>query len=991
MEPRGFPRLFLFFLHVSLLVCVFLLPESSASITNSKSRASLSCQVLSPALLSSILPLSPSSVSSPSLSSRRPSSPSLFSKVWRPCFAAAASKKKPHEDASRSSRAWAPASVFMPSCAFVAAAFSSSFSPSRSCSSPLFATDVRSRHSPCRGRPFPLRDSATKSLAVASFLSASLSAGQSAGKASQTLHASASLPGTAEEAALSSPSPRLAAADGEEAKQAAKLEPANSEASSDRETACRGEQGKRLTDAALVSEEGKKRGSSEENARLDCDANGKTATQNAVCFGDAPFSSSPQEEEGDYWSDERSAPEERGREDVSEEAKKKRAETGEERDAQRSKNLSETQTGSMKRKEQEDRTAKEERFGETPDEDGETLTLLFPEEEEARQKTAVAAAAARAVAATTGKLFSSLHPKISTATVEALRARGITTMTPIQSESYEVLFEGRDVVARSETGSGKTIGFALPLMERERREMEKDFSRDSPAEDGNSSANDTSRDSGFYEQPRLLILEPTRELARQVAQEVERLGESLDLSSFCVYGGVPMESQLRQLRREKQRTAGRLLSPGTPDGASSSEKRLRKQAASGRLDVLIATPGRLLDLMGLNEGRETPQRDIDLSSVRRVVLDEADEMLKLGFAADVERILQKVKENPFNVQLILFSATTPGWVQDVAGTHLRNPTNIDILAERKLRTSTTVSHLAVRLPSLTPSASALPRSSSSGRGSSSAVAAAAPLLQDLILAESENGKQAIVFVPTKADADALANAADFERVGASVLHGDIGQETRQAVMEGFRRGRYKVLIATDVAARGIDVDSVDLVLHCGVPTDADTYIHRSGRTGRAGRAGKSLVLVSPQETADLERLERACGFKFSFIHLPSPNAILKSGAATASRLLDSISPSVLPFFRPAAEDVIRRGNLHGVSAVDIVARALAAAANMKALPQRSLLTGMAAQLTVLFANRRREWKSSNDVYYWIRVVAEDLGVELPPTLGDIRRSAADRR
>ncbi|PFH33774.1 DEAD/DEAH box helicase domain-containing protein [Besnoitia besnoiti] len=632
----------------------------------------------------------------------------------------------------------------------------------------------------------------------------------------------------------------------------------------------------------------------------------------------------------------------------------------------------------------------------TPAEDEERMTLLFPEEEDARRQSAEAAAAARHGApAATGRCFASMHPRISRETVEQLEARGITTMTPVQSESYESLFDGRDMIARSETGSGKTIGFALPLMEREQREMEKDFSAKADAEDSDKEARRHRKDRGFYEQPRILILEPTRELARQVAEEVVRLGGPLSLTSFCLYGGVPVESQLRQLRREKKKAIA-LAFAAASDGDELFERAEKRNARDGkddrgRLDVLVATPGRLLDLMGLKADREISQDDIDLSSVRHVVLDEADEMLKLGFAEDVEKILKKVKENPFPVQTILFSATTPAWVQDVAGTHLKRPKRIDVFAERKLRTASTVSHLAVRLPASSAPARGRFAASATRRGNSSTVLAAAPLLQDLILAESESGKQAIIFVPTKADADALANAADFEKIGAGVLHGDIGQETRQAVMDGFRRGRYKVLVATDVAARGIDIDSVDLVLHCGVPGDADTYIHRSGRTGRAGRTGKSLVLVSPEEIHDLEKLERACGFKFSFISLPSPKAILKSGAASASRLLDSVSPAVLPFFRPAAQDLLRRGDLHGVSPVDVLSRALAVAANMKTLPQRSLLTGMAGQATVRFANRQRVWKSTSDIYYWIRVIAEDLRVELPPTLGDIRRSATERR
>nr|CEL64672.1 TPA: chloroplastic DEAD-box ATP-dependent RNA helicase 3, related [Neospora caninum Liverpool] len=1008
MDQNRLLRSLALYLRLALLALAFSLLGASARTAFPDSRARPPRQSPAPwsSLLRPILPLSPPSVSPFSRPSRCSSGPICAESPAR--ISAAASRTEPGgclpSRTNRSSTFFrsvvgAPSPVCASSCAFVSPLFASSFSPPRAW--PLFAPFLASCNQPTSAQslcPASALRRPSPAIESLSFFAPQRSTCEDSGAAHASRHLRSA------ELSVSSPT-RLFAEKGEDPQRDLHVEN-DSEGAFGEEARPEAE---RSLDASVSAADNAERRSGACDGLDSRRSAAKDGESSAVSFGDAPFSASTEEEEGDYWSDaslvslqEEPRSTEEGERDIAD-AKSAASAAGRDKSAAKpseAKSAGKRGPGlrdgdsadgpdAPRRKKPKEQGTDEARQGEIPEEDA-TLTFLFPEEEEARQKNAAAAAVARSLASTTSKLFASLHPKISSATVEALQARGITAMTPIQSESYDVLFDGRDVVARSETGSGKTIGFALPLMERERRDMERDFAGDLPGEDA-AEKELRRRDSDFYEQPRVLVLEPTRELARQVAQEVERLGDALDLSSFCVYGGVPVESQLRHLRREKQRRSRPGASPGFAGDVSPLGRRRQRddQRDSGRLDVLIATPGRLLDLMGLNEGRETPQQDVDLSSVRHVVLDEADEMLKLGFAADVEKILQKVKENPFNVQVILFSATTPDWVKDVAGAYLRNPKHIDILAERKLRTSTTVSHLAVRLPAL--AASSHGRVAPwSGRGSSP-TAAAAPLLQDLILAESASGKQAIIFVPTKADADALANAADFEKIGASVLHGDIGQETRQAVMEGFRRGRYKVLIATDVAARGIDVDSVDLVIHCGVPTDADTYIHRSGRTGRAGRAGKSLVLVSPQEVADLERLERACGFKFSFIHLPSPNAVLKSGANTASRLLDSISPSVLPFFRPAAEDLLRRGDLYGVSAVEIVARALAAAANMKTLPQRSLLTGMAAQLTVLFTNRQRDWKSPNDIYYWIRAVAEDLGVELPPTLGEIRQSAADRR
>ncbi|CBZ50078.1 hypothetical protein NCLIV_005540 [Neospora caninum Liverpool] len=1119
MDQNRLLRSLALYLRLALLALAFSLLGASARTAFPDSRARPPRQSPAPwsSLLRPILPLSPPSVSPFSRPSRCSSGPICAESPAR--ISAAASRTEPGgclpSRTNRSSTFFrsvvgAPSPVCASSCAFVSPLFASSFSPPRAW--PLFAPFLASCNQPTSAQslcPASALRRPSPAIESLSFFAPQRSTCEDSGAAHASRHLRSA------ELSVSSPT-RLFAEKGEDPQRDLHVEN-DSEGAFGEEARPEAE---RSLDASVSAADNAERRSGACDGLDSRRSAAKDGESSAVSFGDAPFSASTEEEEGDYWSDaslvslqEEPRSTEEGERDIAD-AKSAASAAGRDKSAAKpseAKSAGKRGPGlrdgdsadgpdAPRRKKPKEQGTDEARQGEIPEEDA-TLTFLFPEEEEARQKNAAAAAVARSLASTTSKLFASLHPKISSATVEALQARGITAMTPIQSESYDVLFDGRDVVARSETGSGKTIGFALPLMERERRDMERDFAGDLPGEDA-AEKELRRRDSDFYEQPRVLVLEPTRELARQVAQEVERLGDALDLSSFCVYGGVPVESQLRHLRREKQRRSRPGASPGFAGDVSPLGRRRQRddQRDSGRLDVLIATPGRLLDLMGLNEGRETPQQDVDLSSVRHVVLDEADEMLKLGFAADVEKILQKVKENPFNVQVILFSATTPDWVKDVAGAYLRNPKHIDILAERKLRTSTTVSHLAVRLPAL--AASSHGRVAPwSGRGSSP-TAAAAPLLQDLILAESASGKQAIIFVPTKADADALANAADFEKIGASVLHGDIGQETRQAVMEGFRRGRYKVLIATDVAARGIDVDSVDLVsdsgnmgarlggvgqpmrteasvdeaerardahgrqrgekktmgesraghlpkeagktapclhggacetshqrvgedafpkkgeavifpalagdrrrapeaeapacsldalpwhpcgvlcevIHCGVPTDADTYIHRSGRTGRAGRAGKSLVLVSPQEVADLERLERACGFNRP-LYL----------ANTASRLLDSISPSVLPFFRPAAEDLLRRGDLYGVSAVEIVARALAAAANMKTLPQRSLLTGMAAQLTVLFTNRQRDWKSPNDIYYWIRAVAEDLGVELPPTLGEIRQSAADRR
>ncbi|KAL8275496.1 hypothetical protein Esti_000447 [Eimeria stiedai] len=531
--------------------------------------------------------------------------------------------------------------------------------------------------------------------------------------------------------------------------------------------------------------------------------------------------------------------------------------------------------------------------------------------------------------------------EIQPVTAQSLEKRGIIHLTNIQLKAFEPVYSGRDVIGRSETGSGKTIAFVLPLLERIARRRAQAVHTPERV------------------QPQLLVLAPTRELARQVQSEVEAVGSPLGLSSVCLYGGVAVQQQLRAVRE-------------------ASERRGRRSG----IDVVVSTPGRLIDFMGLQAyGGEAPQNLIHLRDVRHVVLDEADEMLKLGFAEAVETILfsvlsrtRRLKQHqgapngdppPFPSsnrlggggpseaqapqQVLLFSATQPPWVEGVGRKYLVNPLVVDAINTRTHRQASGFRHVAMELPSALPPP------------------LLASVIRDCVLTFSERDKQSIVFVSTKAMADQLAHAgaASGLMLSSAVLHGGIEQETREKVMQGFRQGRYKALICTDVAARGIDVANVDLVVHCGIAFDSDVFVHRSGRTGRAGRRGLSLLLYTPQEKRELQRLQNTCGIRFESRDLPSVDEVLGAASEGLSRCLDEVAPALMPFFSAAAAQVLERAEAVGVTPRDVVARALAVAAGFKELPSRSLLSLQPGLRTLELVKEKGSWSSAEEGDSWL--------------------------
>jgi superfamily II DNA/RNA helicase len=360
-----------------------------------------------------------------------------------------------------------------------------------------------------------------------------------------------------------------------------------------------------------------------------------------------------------------------------------------------------------------------------------------------------------------GRSFAELG--IPTSLTAVLAARGITTPRPIQARTLPDALAGRDVLGRAETGSGKTLAFGLPLLAR-------------------TASGSGRRRSG---QPRGLVLVPTRELADQVHDELLPLAAVLDLRLLAVYGGVPLGRQARALR-------------------------------SG-IDVVVATPGRLLDLLG--------QGACSLDQVAVTVLDEADHMADMGFLPAVTSLLDQV---PAGGQRLLFSATLDGQVDTLVRRYLTDP----------------VRH------QLAPTAAGTARMDHQIRSvrASDKVAVAAEL--------AAGPGRTLVFVRTKHRAARLARQLEHAGVRAGALHGNLTQPARTRALAAFAAGTVPVLVATDIAARGIHVDGIELVVHFDPPAEPKAYLHRSGRTARAGAAGTVITLALPEQASEVAKLHR---------------------------------------------------------------------------------------------------------------------------------------
>jgi len=344
----------------------------------------------------------------------------------------------------------------------------------------------------------------------------------------------------------------------------------------------------------------------------------------------------------------------------------------------------------------------------------------------------------------------------------AVQEMGYTEPTPIQTQAIPVVLAGRDVIGSAQTGTGKTAAFALPIIQR----------------------------LGGHGLIRCLILEPTRELALQVEEAFRDFGKYTDLRATVIYGGVGYGRQRDDLKRG--------------------------------VDVVVATPGRLLDLL--------EQRDLTLRNVNVVVLDEVDRMLDMGFLPDVKRIMQQC---PRERQTLLFTATLPPEIESLAAWVLHDP--VTVAVGRQRAPAETVSHAFYPVV-----------------GSQKV-----SLLSTLL--ERTKFESVLIFCRTKIGADRVAARLKTHKHTVAVMHADRNQGERQEALQGFKAGRYEVLVATDLAARGLDIAGVTHVINYDVPENPEDYVHRIGRTGRAHHTGDAFTLVSEESVRDARSIERFIG------------------------------------------------------------------------------------------------------------------------------------
>ena len=351
---------------------------------------------------------------------------------------------------------------------------------------------------------------------------------------------------------------------------------------------------------------------------------------------------------------------------------------------------------------------------------------------------------------------------LSATVLEGVKAMGYTEPTPIQLRAIPLVLEGRDIIGSAQTGTGKTAAFALPILTKLRH---------------------------HERVTRALILEPTRELAAQVETAFRDYARFTDLTVAVVYGGVGYQKQIDALKGD------------------------------GGADVIVATPGRLLDHM--------EQGNCDLSYVQHLVLDEADRMLDMGFLPDVKRILQKC---PAERQSMLFSATIPPAIETLIQWAMKNPETIEIGARRS--PAETVKHVIYPVSDVQK----------------------ADLLLELL--KRVNYDSVIVFCRTKPGADRVASLLKRDNHAVAVLHSNRTQREREQALEGFRQGKFEVLVATDIAARGLDIANVSHVVNFDVPQHPEDYVHRIGRTGRAENTGDAFTLMIAEDAMHVFSIER---------------------------------------------------------------------------------------------------------------------------------------
>jgi ATP-dependent RNA helicase RhlE len=364
--------------------------------------------------------------------------------------------------------------------------------------------------------------------------------------------------------------------------------------------------------------------------------------------------------------------------------------------------------------------------------------------------------------------------------LKAVHESGYTEPTPIQAQAIPIILQGLDVMGGAQTGTGKTAGFTLPLLQRLARHAS---NSPSPAR----------------HPVRALVLTPTRELAMQVHDSVKTYSKYVPLRSVCVYGGVDIKPQIAELREGRE--------------------------------IVVATPGRLLD--------HVQQKSVSFAQVEVLVLDEADRMLDMGFIPDIKRILAML---PAARQSLLFSATFSEEIKKLADVMLKNPQLIEVA--RRNTVSETITH-RLHMVSTDQKRHLL-----------------------LHLLKESDLSQVLVFLGTKFGASRLSVWLERQGINATAIHGDKSQQQRTEALEAFKAGTVRVLVATDVAARGLDIDDLPHVINYELPHTAEDYIHRIGRTGRAGKSGDATSLVSPEEKQRLSDIEKLIKFKIDQVAVP---------------------------------------------------------------------------------------------------------------------------
>lgn len=501
--------------------------------------------------------------------------------------------------------------------------------------------------------------------------------------------------------------------------------------------------------------------------------------------------------------------------------------------------------------------------------------------------------------------------------IENLKARDIKSLFEIQVKTLLLILNGEDVIGRARTGMGKTLAFALPILQQ------------LIADKTNASAK------GYRNKrnPRVVVLAPTRELAKQVSAEFEKTSDNLNLRMLCVYGGVSISEQIRELHIG--------------------------------IDVIVGTPGRILD--------HIQRGTLNLSEVKHFVLDEADQMLDMGFKDDIDAVFdaiinssekavvpgiekaitesEKLRARRLSkgLQVLLFSATVPSWVKDVSKTKMNDAKMIDLVGDME-SASKDVEHVCLQCPWQTESRSTL--------------------ILDLVrlYAGSKVGRT-IVFCNTKKQCNELSTDKKLVRL-SKTIHGDISQQQRESTLAGFRKNVFKILIATDVAARGLDIKDVDLVVNCEPPSvnqfhrgnasaasraparaDVDTYVHRSGRTGRAGKKGVCVTLFTPKQQPLIKQIEQKTSNTLKRVGAPQLSDLVLGGCRSVAEDLMLINKSVSDHFSEFAEELLEYQD-----AKEMLSCCLAKLTGFEepgSFNKKSLMGSEVGYVTVVYQNRQR--------------------------------------